>query len=94
MTNPSDIPDCEQAETVKGMDSYVFEPLLDSHQAASLLRIHVKTLQRMARRQEIPAFVLGGKWRFRASDLEVWVRSRVHSTRHPCRLDSEESNGT
>ena len=94
MTYPSDVPDCQRADAVERTDSYVFEPLLDSHQAASLLRIHVKTLQRMARHREIPAFVLGGKWRFRASDLEVWIRSRVHSTRHPCRLDSEESDGT
>jgi hypothetical protein len=30
-----------------------FEPLLDSTQAARLLRIHPKTLQKMARRGEI-----------------------------------------
>jgi excisionase family DNA binding protein len=94
MTYPSDVPDCERANAVERVDSCVFEPLLDSHEAASLLCIQVKTLQRLARRREIPSFVLGGKWRFRASDLEVWVRSRVHSARHPCRLDSEESDGT
>jgi excisionase family DNA binding protein len=94
MTYPSDVPDCERVNAVGRLDGHVFEQLLDSHEAASLLRIHVKTLQRMARRREIPSFVIGGKWRFRASDLEVWVHSRVHSACHPCRLDSEESDGT
>ena len=41
-----------------------FEPLLNSHQAAQLLDIHHKTLQKLARR--------GKMWRFRASDLNAW----------------------
>ena len=36
-----------------------FEPLLDSDEAAALLKIHPKTLQRMARRGEITAIHIG-----------------------------------
>jgi len=50
-----------------------FEPLLDSDQAASLLGIHRKTLQKMARRGEIHAAHVGKLWRFRASDLNDWL---------------------
>lgn len=57
-----------------------FEPLLDSTQAAKLLQVHPKTLQRMARAGEIPAYRIGDLWRFRASDLDNWLRSRVCST--------------
>ena len=46
-----------------------FEPLIDTEQAAALLRIHPKTLQRMARRGEVRGYQLGKLWRFRASDL-------------------------
>jgi excisionase family DNA binding protein len=50
-----------------------FEPLLDSTQAAQLLRIHPKTLQKMARRGEIHGTHVGKLWRFRASDLNDWI---------------------
>ena len=54
----------------------VFEPLLDSDEAADLLRIHPKTLQRMARNGQIQGIQVGKLWRFRASDLEVWVKAK------------------
>ena len=50
-----------------------FEPLLNSHQAAALLRIHHKTLQKIARRGEIHGTHIGKMWRFRASDLDEWL---------------------
>ena len=65
-----------------------FEPLLDNAAAAELLNIHPKTLQRMARRGEIPAVRIGRYWRFRASGLDSWVRSQINSSRQPCRSES------
>ena len=50
-----------------------FEPLLDTEEAAKLLRIHPKTLRRNARRGEIPATRVGRLWRFRASLLNEWL---------------------
>jgi excisionase family DNA binding protein len=51
-----------------------FEPLLDSDEAAALLRIHPKTLQRMAREGSLTGIHIGKLWRFRASDLNKWIR--------------------
>jgi excisionase family DNA binding protein len=56
---------------------FVFEPLLDSDEAARLLRIHPKTLQRMARNRQIHGIQVGKLWRFRASDLEGWLRTKL-----------------
>ena len=53
-----------------------FEPLLSSDEAAALLKIHPKTLQRMARRGEITGIQIGKLWRFRASVLNEWIKSR------------------
>ncbi|MGB8888786.1 MAG: helix-turn-helix domain-containing protein [Candidatus Korobacteraceae bacterium] len=50
-----------------------FEPLLDSEEAAALLKIHPKTLQKMARRGEVVAIQIGRLWRFRASALNRWL---------------------
>ena len=67
-----------------------FEPLIDSARAASLLgNIHVKTLQRYARAGNIPGYQLGGHWYFRESELDSWLRSRINSSRHPCRSNEE-----
>ena len=53
-----------------------FEPLLDDQQAASLLGgIHPKTLQRMARDGQVPAYRVGRYWRYRASELDAWLNT-------------------
>lgn len=54
-----------------------FEPVLDSEEAAALLHIHPKTLQRLARNGEIPGFRIGKLWGFRASALNQWLESRL-----------------
>jgi excisionase family DNA binding protein len=62
-----------------------FEPLIDSRTAASLLKIHPKTLERMARQNELPAMKVGRYWRFRASQLDSWIRSQLNLNGQPCR---------
>jgi excisionase family DNA binding protein len=49
---------------------HVFEPLLDSEQAAALIKVHPKTLQRYARAGLVAGLRVGKLWRFRASDLD------------------------
>lgn len=53
--------------------TFDFEPLLDSEEAAALLKIHPKTLQKLARNGEIDAIQIGKLWRFRASALNRWL---------------------
>jgi excisionase family DNA binding protein len=62
-----------------------FERVLNTEEAAALLQIHPKTLQRMARQGVVPGFRVGDLWRFRASALDEWLRSGVCSKRHSCR---------
>jgi len=52
---------------------HAFEPLLNSEQAAALVKVHPKTLQRYARNGLVAGFRLGKLWRFRASDLRDCV---------------------
>ena len=47
----------------------MFEPLLDSEQAAAVIQVHPKTLQRYARKGIVAGVRIGKLWRFRASDL-------------------------
>lgn len=71
------------------------DPLLDCKSAAMILGgVHPKTVERWAREGRIPAYRLFRKWRFRATELEFWMRSQVNSMCHPCRLYKEKSDGT
>ena len=54
-----------------------FERLLDSDEAAALLNIHPKTLQKMARHGNITGVQIGRLWRFRASELERWLTGKL-----------------
>lgn len=56
-----------------------FEPLLDSNQAAALVKVHPKTLQRYARNRLVVGYRLGKLWRFRASDLDRCLPFTVSS---------------
>ncbi|MGO9245452.1 MAG: helix-turn-helix domain-containing protein [Verrucomicrobiia bacterium] len=54
-----------------------FERLLDSDEAAALLKIHPKTLQKMVRNREIAGMQIGKLWRFRASALNAWLEQKL-----------------
>ena len=57
----------------------IFEQLLDSDEAAALLKIHPKTLQKMARNGEITGVQVGRLWRFRASVINEWLEHKMAS---------------
>ena len=56
---------------------FVPEPLLDTDEAAAIMRIHPKTLQKLARSGVIRAIQIGKVWRFRASTLEEWIQEKL-----------------
>ena len=63
--------------------SGAFERLLNLREAADLLGVHPDTLKRRARAGEVPAFRYDKCWRFRASELDAWVRSKLVSGPNP-----------
>ena len=64
--------------TIPGIERRI-ERMLDSYEAAAILRIHPKTLQRMARNGEIRGVQVGKLWRFRSSDIEWWIGRKLAS---------------
>jgi excisionase family DNA binding protein len=67
----------KSTSTTVTMAPLSFEPLLDSDEAAALLKIHPKTLQRMARNGEICGVHVGKLWRFRVSALNEWLNGKT-----------------
>lgn len=74
---PSAVSDPANLRKPAASEPFVPEPLLDTDQAAAIMRIHPKTLQRYARQGLICGFQLGTMWRFRASDIERWIDERM-----------------
>ncbi len=60
-----------------------FEPLLSADEAAVHLRVHVKTLQRLARERRVPCVRMGKYWRFRLSALDAWVAAQQNQISQP-----------
>jgi excisionase family DNA binding protein len=64
------------------------EYFVDATEAARFLGLNRRTLLKMAREGVVPAHPLGEgarkMWRFLLSELDEWLRMRVHSGRRPC----------
>lgn len=60
--------------------------LLTLTEAATLLQVSTRTLQRMIRNGKLPAFKVGGQWRLRETQLRQWVEDRETT---PVKLENE-----
>ena len=60
-------------------ERYSATQLMDSEEAAALMRIHPKTLQKLARRGELKGIHVGKLWRFREADIAEWIQRQVAS---------------
>ena len=49
--------------------------ILTLDEVAAFLKAGKRTVYRFAQNGEIPAFKLGGTWRFRRSELESWIEA-------------------
>jgi excisionase family DNA binding protein len=51
--------------------------ILTLEEVAAYLKGDKRTVYRLAQREEIPAFKLGGTWCFRRSELDSWIASSI-----------------
>ena len=51
--------------------------ILTLDEVAAYLKAGKRTVYRLAADEKIPAFKLGGTWRFRKSDLERWIAQQT-----------------
>jgi len=50
--------------------------ILTLDEVAAYLKAGKRTIYRLAANGEIPAFKLGGTWRFSRSDIDSWIKQR------------------
>lgn len=53
------------------------DEILTIEEVAAYLKAGKRTVYRLAANGQIPAFKLGGTWRFRRGDLDRWIASRI-----------------
>ncbi len=90
-TNSSErIPSPNWAGSVSRPESYV-----DAKEGAEFLRIHAKTLMRLAREGQVPAYSFSEgtrrHWRFLLSELDKWIKTKGNSSAAPVRSRHDKS---
>ena len=53
----------------------VVRKILTVQEVSKYLHVHPSTVYRLLKRKELPAFRIGGAWRFVASDIDKWASS-------------------
>lgn len=49
------------------------EEIFTIRQVADFLKVTDRTIYRLAAAKKIPAFKVGGAWRFRKTDIDDWI---------------------
>jgi excisionase family DNA binding protein len=47
-----------------------------AEEIAEYLRLHPYTVRKLAREKKIPAFRVGGQWRFRKDEIDSWSKNK------------------
>lgn len=63
--------------TAAGASPYMTDEILTLPEVAQLLKVAEKTVYTMAQKGELPAFKVGGQWRFRRTDLDAWIDAKT-----------------
>ena len=53
--------------------------ILTIKEVAKYLKVTERTLYRLVQEGKIPAFKVGGSWRFQLSDIEAWIADQKNA---------------
>ena len=59
------------------------EAILTIKQVAEYLKVTERTIYRLAAAKKIPAFKVGGTWRFSRADIDNWIRKQSEDVDGP-----------
>lgn len=57
------------------------DEILTLPEVAQLLKVAEKTVYSMAQKGLLPAFKVGGQWRFKRADLDQWIEEQKAAAR-------------
>jgi len=57
------------------------DDVLTLKDVAEYLKVTERTIYRMVADRKIPAFKVGGSWRFRLAEIDEWIKTQTHEVR-------------
>lgn len=57
------------------------DEILTLPEVAQLLKVNDKTVYSLAQKGVLPAFKVGGQWRFKRVDIDAWIEDQKAATR-------------
>jgi excisionase family DNA binding protein len=57
--------------------------ILDTAEVGRILRVHPRTIARLAKEKKLPGFRVGNQWRFRRSAIEEYIRRQEQEAEAP-----------
>ncbi|MGM0694042.1 MAG: methylation-associated defense system helix-turn-helix domain-containing protein MAD1 [Pseudomonadota bacterium] len=55
------------------------EQIMTIKEVAGYLKVHERTVYRLAAKGELPAFKVANAWRFRLQDIDHWISQQTRS---------------
>ena len=55
------------------------DQILTVKEVAEYLKVNERTVYRMATASKLPAFKVGGSWRFKQADIERWIKEQSNN---------------
>lgn len=73
--------------------SLVTGAILTIKEVADYLKVTERTIYRLAAAKQIPAFKVGGSWRFSKPDIDTWIKQQSMEGLDPGRGDAHVAKG-
>lgn len=54
----------------------MFDQIMTVKEVADYLKVNERTVYRMAAASQLPAFKVGGSWRFKQAEIELWIKEQ------------------
>lgn len=55
------------------------DQILTVKEVAEYLKVNERTVYRMATASKLPAFKVGGSWRFKQAEIEKWIKEQSNN---------------
>ena len=62
-------------------------------EVAKILKLHPFSVTRLARQKKLPAFKVGGSWRFQKDQFEQWINRLTNGQPSPKEQQRHRKNG-
>jgi len=86
--------DIESKSSKLGVASELWRALVKEvmtpKELAEYLRVHVRTIYRLAKSGQIPSLKVGGSWRFKKENVDSWLSETKYSVSHGKRAQRSE----